>query len=121
MRVLLDTCVATSAKSALREAGHDVDHVGDWSEDPGDAAILAHAAERGQVTITLDKDFGELAVIRRLAHNGIVRLVDIAASQQGAVCVALLAHYGPALSDGAIVTAEPTRTRVRPSEVPGRS
>lgn len=114
MRVLLDTCVATSAKAVLREAGHEVDHVGNWPEDPGDAAVLAYAEEHDYVVVTLDKDFGELAVIRGHAHRGIVRLVDIVASQQGAVAVAVLAHYGSALTDGAIVTAEPTRTRIRP-------
>lgn len=118
MKVLLDTCVATSAKAVLREAGHEVDHVGNWPEDPGDAAVLAYAAEHGFVVITLDKDFGELAVIRGHAHRGIVRLVDVQSSQQGAVAAAVLAHYGQALADGAIVTAEPTRTRIRP---PSRS
>jgi predicted nuclease of predicted toxin-antitoxin system len=114
VKVLLDTCVATSAKAVLREAGHEVDHVGNWPEDPGDEAVLAYADEHGCVVITLDKDFGELAVIRGHPHRGIVRLVDIVSSQQGAVAVAVLAHYGPALAEGAIVTAEPTRTRIRP-------
>jgi predicted nuclease of predicted toxin-antitoxin system len=114
VRVLLDTRVATSAKAVLREAGHEVDHVGNWSEDPGDAAVLAYPDEHGFVVITLDKDFGELAVIRGHAHRGIIRLVDIESRLQGEVAVAVLAQYGPALSDGAIVTAEPTRTRIRP-------
>ena len=82
MRVLLDTCVATSAKAVLREAGHEVDHVGSWPEDPGDAAVLAYADERGYVVITLDKDFGELAVIRGHPHRGIVRLVDVESSSK---------------------------------------
>ena len=44
MRVLLDSCVAgTLVLPALAEAGHDVEWSGNWSHDPGDEAILAHA------------------------------------------------------------------------------
>jgi predicted nuclease of predicted toxin-antitoxin system len=35
-----------------------------WPSDPGDAAILAHAQNAGQVVLTLDKACGELAVVR---------------------------------------------------------
>ena len=49
--------------SVLRSAGHEVEWVGDWSGDPGDEHILATAAAHGQVLVTLDQDFGELAVI----------------------------------------------------------
>lgn len=38
--------------------------------------ILAHAVRNGQALVTLDKDFGELAVALGAAHAGIVRLVD---------------------------------------------
>jgi predicted nuclease of predicted toxin-antitoxin system len=116
VNVLLDTCVAVAATHVLRAAGHEVDHVGEWPKDPGDAAILAHALERRQVVVTIDKDFGEPAVVRGHAHCGIVRLVDLASSRQGPVCVAVLARYESVLLEGGIVTAEPTRTRVRPPD-----
>jgi hypothetical protein len=48
-------------------AGHDVIWAGDWSDDPGDEAILARASEERRVLVTLDKDFGELAIVR--AHG----------------------------------------------------
>ena len=51
--------------SVLRSAGHDVEWVRDWSSDPGDEQILATAAAQEQVLATLDKDFGELAVLHR--------------------------------------------------------
>jgi predicted nuclease of predicted toxin-antitoxin system len=65
------------------------------------------------VLITLDKDFGELAVVRRLAHAGIVRLVAFSARAQGDACVEVLSRYGEPLSRGAIVTVERARVRVR--------
>jgi hypothetical protein len=47
-----------------------------------------------RVLITLDKDFGELAIRRSLPHCGIVRLVNISARQQGAVCQQVLTNMG---------------------------
>ena len=100
--------------SVLSAAGHDVDWVGDWSRDPGDEQILETAAAHGQVLVTLDKDFGELAVVFLRPHAGIVRLVNLRAQDQGPVCAAALRRYGTELEQGAIVTAEEQRVRIRP-------
>jgi predicted nuclease of predicted toxin-antitoxin system len=105
---------------ALRSSGHDVEWVGDWSRDPGDEQILETAAAHGQVLVTLDKDFGELAVLYRRPHSGIVRLVNLRAQDQGPVCVAALRRYGTELEQGAIVTAEDQRVRIRPPEATQR-
>lgn len=113
MKVLLDTCVAGGVRDALQDAGHEVDWVGEWEQDPGDDAILAHAFHEEQVLVTLDKDFGELVFHRRLQHGGIVRLVGFAAAIQGPTCRQILDDYGDELNGGAIVTAEPGRVRVR--------
>lgn len=66
--------------------GHDVVHTGDSEPAPGDEEILAQAHREGRSLVTLDKDFGELAIVRSHEHAGIVRLVGISAKRQGAVC-----------------------------------
>ena len=114
MKVLLDSCVWPGAKSQIGGAGHEVEWVGDWNADPGDEEILAHAAHNTQVIVTLDKDFGELAVALGREQAGIIRLVDVRHPDQAALCVTLLAAHGDELALGAIVTAEPGRVRVRP-------
>jgi predicted nuclease of predicted toxin-antitoxin system len=118
VKLLLDTCVWGGAKSILQHAGHDVVWAGDWSSDPGDEQILKVAADEGRVLITLDKDFGELVIVKEHPHGGIVRLVDFAARDQAKVCLNLLEIYGDKFDAGAIVTAEPGRLRIRlgPSE-----
>jgi predicted nuclease of predicted toxin-antitoxin system len=113
VKVLLDTCVWGGARAALAAAGHDVVWAGDWPNDPGDEEILATAHSEGRVLVTLDKDFGELAVARGRLHAGIVRLVGIAAAQQGTVSIKILDAHGTELQRGAIVTAEPGRLRIR--------
>jgi len=90
-----------------------VEWVGDWSADPGDDQILAHAALHGQVLVTLDKDFGELAVAFGAAHAGIVRLVDFRYLEQAPVCARVMAEHESDLARGAIVTVERSRVRVR--------
>lgn len=115
MRVLLDSCIWPGAKPDIARAGHQVEWVGDWESDPGDADILAHAARHAQTIVTLDKDFGELVVALGHAHAGIVRLVDVRHDRQGTLCAELLERYGQELVQGAIVTAEPSRVRVRAS------
>lgn len=113
MKLLLDACVWGGGVSTLTTAGHDVVWAGDWPEDPGDAEILTLAHAEGRVLVTLDKDFGELAVLLRQPHSGILRLVNWPARQQAQVCLRVLDRYSAQLQGGAIVTAEPGRIRIR--------
>jgi predicted nuclease of predicted toxin-antitoxin system len=114
VRLLLDSSVWGLAMVKLRAAGHDAEWVGDWPRDPGDDAILAIAHREQRILITLDKDFGELAVRKGATHSGIVRLVRVPVEDQARVCLQVLRDHGQDLLDGAIVTAGPRRLRLRP-------
>lgn len=116
MKVLLDSCVWGKARDDIAAAGHDVTWAGDWPQDPGDEQILAFAYSTQRVLVTLDKDFGQLAILRGTPHCGILRLVNVAARQQAAVCLHVLNLHGQELQAGAIVTAERGRLRIRSPE-----
>lgn len=116
MKLLLDTCVWGGAVNELRNAGHDVIWTGDWSSDPGDREIMRYAFENDRILVTLDKDFGERAIVLGEQHAGIIRLVDIAAREQGASCIEAMERYGGELVLGAIVTVGPGKIRIRPGE-----
>ena len=116
MKLLLDACVRGGACQELKAGGHDVVWAGAWSTDPGDEEILAYARREGRILVILDKDFGQLAIVRGLPHSGIVRLVGMSARRQAVVCQQVLGRYGDALASGAIVSAEPGRLRIRPPE-----
>jgi predicted nuclease of predicted toxin-antitoxin system len=118
MKVLLDTCVWGGAEQELRNAGHDVIYAGSWPQDPGDDQILKQAYSDGRILVTLDKDFGELAIVRGFPHSGIIRLVNISAKKQAAVCLEVLKRYGEELLTGAIATAEPGYVKIRPPDNP---
>ena len=113
MRLLLDACVWGGALSELTANGHDVIWVGEWSQDPGDDEILGQAHAASRILVTLDKDFGELAVLHQRPHAGIIRLVNWPARQQAQICLYVLDHYGEELKRGALVTAEVGRIRIR--------
>ena len=113
MKVLLDSCVFGNLRVPLSAAGHDVAWTGDWPSDPGDKEILAFAYREGYALITLDKDFGTLAILHGLPHAGIVRLVNLALRDQSTVCLHVLQNYAADLTAGAIVTAELDRVRIR--------
>ena len=115
MKLLLDTCVWGGAKATLSAAGYDVIWAGERGQDPGDEALLDEASRAGRVLITLDKDFGELAVLHNVAHTGIVRLVGFRSNQQAVICERLLPVYRKELAAGALITVEPGRVRIRPS------
>jgi predicted nuclease of predicted toxin-antitoxin system len=116
LKLLLDACVWGGAKKFLEDDGHDVVWAGDWVEDPGDREILNRAHAEGRILVTLDKDFGEIAILEGVRHSGIVRLVDISAKKQGPVCAEVLSRYASELAPGSIVTVEPGRIRIRPPD-----
>lgn len=116
LKVLLDSCMSDILVQPLSEAGHDVIWCGDWDEDPGDTEILETAYRENRVLFTLDKDFGELAIVRKLPHFGIVRLVNISLKKQAAICLQILIRYEADLNSRAIITVEQDRVRVRPGE-----
>ena len=115
MKLLIDTCISGTVRDALQAAGHDALWTGDWPQDPGDDEILDHAHQENRILITLDKDFGELAVVHGRPHSGIIRLVNWSTQQQANTSLLILERYSTALESGAIVTVEPGRIRVRPA------
>jgi len=113
VKLLLDSGVSRTAHRMLEEAGHEVESVRDWDVDPGDDEILARAFLAGQTVITIDKDFGQLAVYGGHPHVGIARLVELPVLLQASLCVKALDIHGQDLSRGAVVTVEASRIRIR--------
>lgn len=97
----------------FRNLDYDVIWVGEWDIDPRDIGILEFAYQEQRVFVTLDKDFGELAVLHKKPHCGIIRLVDVYSVDQVFLCHDILTNYFFELQEQAIVTASPDRVRIR--------
>jgi predicted nuclease of predicted toxin-antitoxin system len=116
MKILLDACVWGKAKETLVREGHDVVWAGDWAEDPGDLEILSRAHKEHRVLVTLDKDFGELAIVRKIPPSGIIRLVNISTTKQADICHSVISLHQEMLHKGALITVEADRIRIRPPD-----
>ncbi|MCB0260876.1 MAG: DUF5615 family PIN-like protein [Calditrichaeota bacterium] len=113
MKVLLDTCIWPGMIEELAKAGHDVTWAGNWPSDPGDEQILEIAYNEERVLITLDKDFGELAILQGKSHRGIIRIVNFSVRAQGQISLFILKKYHDQLQNRAIITVDPNKVRIR--------
>jgi len=116
LRIFLDSCIAKSVKFHLLSEGYDVEWCGDWSSDPGDEEILSYTRQEKRILVTLDKDFGELAIVKKIPHCGILRFVNMSIKKQSDICSRMVKKYGELLQAGGMVTVESNRVRIRPPE-----
>jgi predicted nuclease of predicted toxin-antitoxin system len=63
--------------------------------------------------VTLDNDFGELAVLHHHPHAGIIRVAEQSVWLHAALVQKVIDENEAALGHGAIVVVEADRTRVR--------
>jgi predicted nuclease of predicted toxin-antitoxin system len=113
VKLLVDACMSRQLAEGLRAAGHDVTAVADWPADPGDEAILAVARKEARVVVTRDKDFGTLAVQFGASHQGVLQIRRIPLRMQTQICLQALSSHETELQEGAIVTIQPGRIRVK--------
>jgi predicted nuclease of predicted toxin-antitoxin system len=82
VKFLLDNCVSRPVYYLLMGLGQDVVRVADWEDDPDDSEVLRRSAGDKRILVTLDKDFGRLVEVERLAHSGVIRLREQRPSYQ---------------------------------------
>lgn len=117
MRFLVDRCAGVTLAKWLRDRSHDVEDAGEWSDDPGDAAILQRATDDDRILVTIDTDFGLLIFADERPHRGLVRLPDCPAAQRIAIFSDLLARHEADLQARAVITVSAGRIRIsRPRE-----
>jgi len=111
---LADECFSGRLVRALILAGFDVVRSAESHPSAPDVVVLQLAFDQGRVLLTEDNDFGELAVRLGLPTHGVVRvdLKMLGGSAREARLVAALRSLGEKV-EGALVTVEPSRSRVR--------
>ncbi len=106
MRILADTNIVAPAVRALRDAGHDVVYAAERASDPGDAVLLAEAANARRVFLTKDRDIGALVHRDQLPHSGVLLLDDLGdAGAEARLIVAALASSSDQLAAGGFLRA----------------
>lgn len=116
MKLLLDQGLPRSASALLCEAGFDTVHVGDIGLAAAeDTEILQKAREDGCLVVTLDADFHTLLALTEAVFPSVIRIriERLRAQALTDLLMTVLGECRQDLEEGAAVTVEPTRIRVR--------
>lgn len=114
MRFLADESCDFAVVRALRAAGHDVLAVAELFPRLEDVAVLDLAIRQKRITLTEDKDFGQLVFADRRATGGVilVRFPLRARGDLAGTMVQLVRRRGERLT-GCFVVVQPGRVRIR--------
>jgi len=116
MKVLIDMNLSPSWAKVLKEAGVEATH---WSEigpaNAPDPAIMAYAAASGFVILTSDLDFGIALAITNTETPSVVQIrsEDLRPASIAMQVALALRQMRAELEEGALLTIDPKRTRLR--------
>ncbi len=120
MRFLADMGISPKTVAFLRSLGHDAVHLHEEGLDRlSDADILAKARSEGRILLTHDLDFGELLAAsgERLPSVIIFRLRNMRPDNVNRYIPFILEQYEAKLEEGAILSVNELRIRMRPLPV----
>lgn len=111
---IADECFSGYILRTLRDAGFDVTRSADTNPSASDVEVLALAFSENRILLTEDTDFGDLIVRFGLPTHGVVRpgLNSLSREARAQRALNALVQLGESVR-GAIVSIEPTRTRIR--------
>lgn len=116
MRLLVDMNLSPSWIGFLRDSGLEAEH---WSQvgspDAPDSEVMSYAAAHGYMVLTHDLDFGSILAVTRGEGPSVVqiRTHDVSVESFGQRVIAALRHLSSELEQGALLTIEADRTRIR--------
>ena len=116
MKLLVDMNLAPSWVGVLVDAGIDAAH---WSTlgagNAPDSEIMDYAKANGCVVLTHDLDFGAILAATHGKKPSVVqiRAEDVSAQAIGKYVIAALRQMATELDEGALLTVDTSRTRLR--------
>ena len=116
MKPLLDQGMPRSAAALLRKMGSDAVHTGEMSfATAEDAAILERGREDERIIVTLDADFHTLLALAGAGAPSVIRLriEGLRGEETAALLQTILTQFDEDLEQGAALTVQEGRVRVR--------
>lgn len=116
MKLVIDMNLAPRWVDVLGLAGLDAVH---WStigpRDAPDAVIFDYAASRDLVVLTHDLDFGAILAVQGALKPSVIqiRADDLRPERCARYVIAAVRQMSDELRQGALVTVDPQRTRIR--------
>lgn len=116
MKILIDMNLSPEWVAAFKAKGFDAVHwasVGDARAE--DSVIMEYARANGFIVFTHDLDFGTLLALTHAKGPSViqVRAQDIMPSALSGRLVSILKQYQATLENGALVTIDEAKARVR--------
>lgn len=116
MKLLLDQGLPRSAATLLRDKGIDTTHVSEVGMSRAeDAKIIKWAQQEGYVVATLDADFHALLALDAATSPSVIRIriEKLQAQALTDLLLMVIDECANELEQGAAVTVEPSRIRIR--------
>ncbi|MBF2005023.1 DUF5615 family PIN-like protein [Chlorogloeopsis fritschii PCC 9212] len=116
MKLLLDQGLPRSTAILLRELGIDTIHIGEIGlSEAEDTEIIKMAREEGRVVVTLDADFHTLLALDEATFPSVIRIriERLRAPALTELLLKVIDECEEELQQGAAVTIEPSRIRIR--------
>lgn len=116
MKLLIDMNLSPRWVTFLEDAGHEAVH---WyavgAPDAPDQEIMLWARNNGYVVFTHDLDFTALLAATQATSPSVVQLraQDVLPESLGSIVVKALHQFEQALKEGALISVDPSRARVR--------
>lgn len=117
MRFLIDNAISPLVSRALLDAGHDSVHARDLGiqADPDDR-VFARAVAESRILVSADTDFAALLAVRASKEPSVILFrhgAEHRPALQVQILLANLDALAEDLTNGALVTIEPSRIRIR--------
>lgn len=116
MKILVDMNLAPGWVDFLVKAGFEAIH---WSQvgagDADDTEVMQWATTHDHVVLTSDLDFGAILAATKYRHPSVIQLRSdfLAPNMIGAVVIAAIHQAREELRDGALVSIDSVRARLR--------
>ncbi len=114
MNLLADESVDRPIVERLRQEGHVVAYVAEFSPGITDDEVLQVANNSGALLLTADKDFGELVYRQGRVHAGVIllRLAGLPSAAKPNIVADVCRDHAPELA-GAFTVVSPGMVRIR--------
>jgi len=116
MKILIDMNLPPAWVEVLEEQGWQAVHWSSIGEPHAeDSVIMEWASGNGYIVFTHDLDFGAILASTRAQGPSViqVRTQDVLPHKLASMLLPILIQYESTLSDGALITVEESKSRVR--------
>ncbi|MBU1666168.1 MAG: DUF5615 family PIN-like protein [Gammaproteobacteria bacterium] len=116
MKLLVDMNLSPRWVGVLADAGIEAAHwITRGAKNAPDTEIMAYAGANGYVVLTHDLDFSAILAVTHGEKPSVVqiRADDVSPSVIGMQVIAALRQMATELDEGALITVDPNRTRLR--------